>query len=265
MNAIIGCAVNYQWADLWPLVCSTPGQIVLLVGDNTSRATIDILEEHGVLVVPCSLRGFSPPFLDPWVDDSAILRPWRLGPMRLVCSRFAAIYALLRRMGERFDNVLLTDTRDVISTGNIWSHPWPNAISLFREWEGVNIGKCPYNSAAIREHYGEGLLSEMKDRPIICSGSILGPVGLIMAFLEQMLTEYAGQNCMRSGIIDQGVTNVLAHRNNLPYHTWDNESSPLYNIGYMPAGTPRLEGRLMIHQYDRPWHKPIAEQLLGAI
>jgi hypothetical protein len=265
MNCIIGCAVNYNWSDLWPLVKSTPGQIVLLVGDDTTPATISILEEHGVIVLPCTMKRGEPPFLDPWVCDLDILQPWHLGRMRLVCARFAAIYAYLRRHGNKFDSVLLTDTRDVISLGDIWQHPWPHAINLFREWEGVKIGQCPYNSAAIRDHYGPGMLNEMKERPIICSGSILGPVTLVVAFLEAMLTEFAGINCQRPGIIDQGVTNVLAFRNHLPFHEWDNEDSPIYNIGYMPAGTPKMDGRLMVHQYDRWQHKELSEALLSAI
>lgn len=279
-DAIIGCAAGYEWSDLWPFVCSArknapASQVILLVGEGsagvrTSRATIEILEDRGVWVVPCSLATGQPPFLDPWAKDAELLRPFGLGRMRLVISRFAAIYAFLRTQWHLLEGgrVLLTDTRDVLTTGDIWSWTWPeDRVSLFREWSGMNIGRCPYNSAAIRTAYGAEVAEWMSNRPILCSGSILGPVGLVQGLLEAMLKEFARINCMAAGILDQAVLNVLAARWAVPVREWDNTESPVLNVGYMPGGTPDVTAPpvAMIHQADRPWHAELLAKLLAEI
>lgn len=264
MNAIIGCATGYNWDQLWPFVCSTPAKKILFIGGETTRLTKALLEEHDVWLVPATLTTGFPPFTAPYLHDAKRLARFNLPKMKLVLSRFAATWAFLETHGQEFEQVLLTDTRDVISRGDVFDFEWPkDKVNLFREWDAMTLGKCPYNRAAINSCYGTRY-NELLGRPIICSGTILGPSGLIRDFLELMLREFATFDGTRPGILDQAVVNILAATRPELVHEWPAHESPIRTIGYYPQ-TPDLTGGRFIHQGDRPWHKAAWDKLLEAI
>jgi hypothetical protein len=265
MNAILGCAYNYNWDVLWPFVCSTPAKKILFTGGKTSRLTHALLEEHDVWVAPCFLETGLPPFVSDYLHDKARLARFKLPKMKIVLSRFAAMWAFLEAHCQEFDYVLLTDTRDVISTGDVFDFPWPtDKVSLFREWDKMTLGTCPYNRAALLSAYNAQVVEEMKGLPIICSGTILGPVRLIQNFLELMLHEFATFDCTRQGILDQAVVNVLAYRRPELVQVYNANESAIRTIGYYPQ-TPDLTGAKFAHQGDRNWHKPTWDRLMEAI
>ena len=78
----------------------------------------------------------------------------------------------------------------------------------------ANIGKSNYNSRWIRGAYGQAMLSQMKERPVVCSGSTIGDAVAIEAYLRAMVAQFDTTGCKQVGC-DQGMHNYLYYSNSL--------------------------------------------------
>ena len=135
----------------------------------------------------------------------------------------------------------------------------------------ANIGKSNYNSRWIRGAYGQAMLSKMKDRPVICSGSTIGDAVAIEAYLRAMVAQFDTTGCKQVGC-DQGMHNYLYYSNSLEgvegiceVITYKQGQGIVNNLAAMRNSPLRQQGVLVdgnvinwdssisavAHQYDR--------------
>lgn len=250
MNAIIGASYGYQWEHLWPFVVSAekhaPSCRVVLLSHGANAETLARLEEYKVWVVPVEP---SPPYCASYIDEAHHLKDYRLPGMHIVCSRFVAAYCFLCVHQHEVDNALLVDVRDSLVGGDPFDFGWDSCrANVVREDDRMTIGSCPYNRDAIQRVGGD--LAEFQDKPIVCSGAIIGNTRRLMRFLEAMMRRYETFNPSRL-MDDQGVTNWLVHKEPSVVKAWDADATPIYHAGYVPAERMAWHDKAIVHQYDR--------------
>lgn len=193
------------------------------------------------------------------------------GPVFYFASlRFVLYHEYLLKHQDQFENVLLTDCRDVYFQRDPFSENLGPGVHCFLEAKRQIIGKCPANSRMVRTAFGPEVLRELADAPVSCAGTLLGDIASILKYLETMV-ELLCKIITMTSIIDQGVHNFIIHRRLLPFlHLHDNYSSIVFTAGCEGGDSIRLNDRneiirqdggvySMLHQYDR--HAGIRDKL----
>ncbi len=241
---VLGAAVGLHRAHILPFLlslqsCGFSGETVLYV-DLLEDEARETLKRFGVrlLTLPedSPLRGA-------WVNNS----------------RYFIYELFLARAQQPYRHVLLTDVRDVLFQRNPFLIDTGNMLGCFLE--AAAIGDCSTNSGWIRAAFGEDALARMQDKPIVCSGTTLGPAPCIRDYLSRMTAHLRGLDLDNRGI-DQGVHNYLVHVEGIEdLRLFTNGSGPVLTMGHMPGLfhvradglVCREDGEVahVLHQYDR--------------
>ncbi|MFT5114927.1 MAG: hypothetical protein ACI8P9_004270 [Parasphingorhabdus sp.] len=127
------------------------------------------------------------------------------------------------------------------------------------------IGNCRFNRTWIRDLYGEEMMNELKDKNILCSGTILGSrerVISLLEFINNEIKEHGPRldHHKNKTIIDQGVYNFFCHVNAEIIKIVDNQTGPILTAGYKQNFRVTKDGELIngdgdsfsiVHQHDR--------------
>lgn len=185
--------------------------------------------------------------------------------------RFAYYYDYLEKNRARFQNVLLTDCRDVYFQRDPFAEPIAPGIHCFLEARTQIIGTCPHNTRMFQKTFPQGVLAKLAKFPVSCAGTTLGDVESILVYLKAMIETLCAAEKMYSGS-DQAVHNYLIHQGLLPQlHLHDNYGGLVFTAGCESAESIRLnqQGEVIrndssaysiLHQYDR--HKDLCTSLL---
>jgi hypothetical protein len=250
-NLILGMATNYTVASLGPFVRSLrrsgyADEVVLLVSDLDSE-TAEFLKQYDVTC-----------------QD---IREFKARGVDISLERYAYYHHLLKSLGNQnryVDNVFITDVRDVIFQGNPFSDAPTGEVVVYLEDRSMALDTCPINSNWLRAGFGDHAVFELRGHRISCSGTVLGTWNGILRYLLLMqLTTFecaAPARLMRG--IDQGIHNVIIHRNRLQPVTVAENGEHVFTMGYVPDTsviiTPEKKvadssGRVcsVLRQYDR--------------
>jgi len=243
---ILGTAAGYHYGDVRPFLRSLfesgfSGRLVLFVSETT-RDT-ERMAASGAILLPLA-------------DPDA--------PGELPCNALRHFRYLdhLESLAERFDRILLTDVRDVVFQSDPFARPWTDGLHCVLEDRRMTLGACPHNSRWIREHLGGDVLARLADKPISCSGTVLGDHQSVLRYLRALtarMLPFAGGERMAG--FDQGVHNLLAHELPPCRLTLHDNAGPVLTLGYT-KGEPALddegfvlneagERSAIVHQYDR--------------
>jgi hypothetical protein len=184
--------------------------------------------------------------------------------LHIMLERFFLAHEILRAHRHLLDNVLLTDSRDVILQRDPFAAFNGNLVSGLEE---KTIGDCPINSRWIQDVYGNRVHAELSDRPVVCAGVTLGSARAVEEYLLEMCREI-WRRLPKVALIaqyDQGIHNYLIHRDRIKVELADNRSGLIATLHYEdPASiaTDGLEGVItvhgkapaIVHQYDRHRH-----------
>ena len=206
----------------------------------------------------------------PFMDKLLIVTIPLSGPAHLPLNtrRFVCFKEYLALNGIP-EQLIVTDIRDVIFQTNPSIGLSRFGVHSYCEYEGMTIGKCPYNGKWIRDAYGKDILLQLSDNNIICAGVINGNGHLMYDYIKRMVDELFRLPPTLG--FDQGVHNYLTYT--IPDLTivHANEYGPVYTVGYMPREILHLteDGKLLnrmgepcvVHQYDR--HKNLAAAFKG--
>ncbi|MBD2179958.1 hypothetical protein H6S82_25415 [Planktothrix sp. FACHB-1355] len=179
------------------------------------------------------------------------------------CNRYAIYYLYLSKYGEKYANVMLSDVRDVVFQGDPFDFEFEDgSLNCFLEEGEKTIGDSEGNAQWIREGFGEDALPKIADKSISCSGTTIGSIDAIMAYLKAMIDAFV-QLKYHSWGIDQGVHNYIIYQglvkkvkfyNNfrgpiLTMHYTNEEKLQFDSNGYLrnDDGSPIK----VLHQYDR--------------
>jgi hypothetical protein len=186
---------------------------------------------------------------------------------RSVHARRYAIYLdYLRPRLARYDQLMISDTRDVVFQRNPFDGIAGPQCHFYLESAVRTIGADPTNSRWVRGCFTAAEAAALADRRISCSGITIGSTTAVVAYLERMKARIAAMPMRIYREIghgyDQAIHNFLVHldpaidgvlmENNGHIATMALEPRTLYRLDD-DAGIRAADGRLfpICHQYDR--------------
>jgi hypothetical protein len=245
-NLILGIGRNYSISDLRPFVRSARKfhdcRILMVVNNDPELGKA--LEAEGV---DCLLEDVS----------SSLGRP------HMNFARVADYVAVLQAVSGQVDRVFLADTRDVVFQADIFQALPDVPMIFFEEGKDFSLESAGWNGNAIRRTFGLGVYEQIKNREVICSGTVLGRHDVTLMYCWQKLLfgqMVRRRHHMRSGV-DQATTNAIARLDLVPSSVvmpYDGAVATLSgrNTNFLSV----VDGRLVtatggipaaIHQYDR--------------
>lgn len=194
--------------------------------------------------------------------------------------RYWAYLRELRRVGNGYTNILLTDVRDVVFQADPFDRiPMPReGLLLFTENHGMPIRDESATRNWIEVTYGRARTEAILSFPTLCSGTTIGNSASMITYLEAISDELLRHTHSVANFpgIDQGVHNWLYHHQQLPparlCHTFE---GPVATLGTESIESFRFDTsqRLLnrdglpvpiVHQYDRhPSLERSLEEWLG--
>jgi hypothetical protein len=178
--------------------------------------------------------------------------------------RFELFARYLRQFGERYDDVLISDVRDVV----FQAHPFASMMSkdchFFLEGASKTIGNEPTNTHYMQLFLAPAEVEAIAAHRISCCGVLLGGTRAMQAYLERMTARLrAVPMAVRRKIgADTAFHNLIAHvthevpavivENNVLVATMGIEPASRYLVGADGRIRTR-DGHLpaILHQYDR--------------
>ena len=190
------------------------------------------------------------------------------------CYRYSFYHEYLISLTEKYDYIMLADSRDVIFQRDISQYPFDQQYDLFFAEEEKVIRDCGINSGWIMDLFGQDALNEMKGNTILCSGTTIGKHHAILEYLDVMTKAVLEvkntflENHGYLGGIDQGIHNYIYHTGllrNLNIKTMHNRENLIYTVGHVSNDSKHRDflnrdsqfinefGVLCycVHQYDR--------------
>ena len=269
-NLILGTIANYDFEVLRPFLMTLrktgyAGDIVFFYS-NISEKTLQKLKGFGVALVPFSTVF---PYLDATFSKHIV---WpsngrRITSLKVHSLRFLLEYCYLTEYGDKYIYVMHTDTRDVIFQKDPFEFPIDKHLCCFTENEKMSIGDSEINARWIRTDFGDEMLVDLADKPIVCSGVTIGPVEAMLHYLQifiDTMVKYDVPKLVGSIEADQSVHNYIIHRNLVPdLMLYKNNAGPVLTLALEDRVYLTSDGLIrnqqgeipaVVHQYDRHWH-----------
>lgn len=176
----------------------------------------------------------------------------------VIFKRWSLAKEVIMKNYNVYDNIILSDTRDVIFQGNPFKYLSGKSLDLCLETKSIK--DCPdWNGRWIKNIYGQEMFEKIKENYIICAGITAGKKDSIIQLCDLMLKEH---NRLGKDFVDQAYLNVMYAKNILPEHilhhtgesfvatigssfgdtVLDNEGFLITKNGMRPS---------VVHQYDR--------------
>lgn len=251
-NLVMGVAKGYSWDMLEPFVASfekncRSAELVLFV-DDISDFTRDRMFQAGV---------WQQNFLDEMKGGIPNNTRWK------IFSDFIETH------GDAYEQIFITDTRDVIFQSDIFAAfgSLKNYLGLTTEADDIGGSKTGnrVNYNWLVDCFGEEAADKLRDRKIICCGTVIGTTAEMKIFCRELwkILEYK-----TTDVFDQAVTNYLAYNNLLPIEKLieiDVVSGEIFTNALVKDNRIRGDKILrgdggipsVVHQYDR--HKNLVE------
>ena len=186
--------------------------------------------------------------------------------------RYEIFYDYLKN--SNYDNILCCDSRDIYFQSNPFEFNFKKPINFFQE--DVLIKDCPYNSNWILKTYEKKGYELVKNKTILCSGTVLGQKEKMLDYLNLMKNNIKkfkykkslkylltfrrdpqGRGC------DQGHANYIVNNDLIKdYSFHSNENGPVATVFYLKKIQFDKHSNLLnsnyipysiVHQYDKRW------------
>lgn len=237
---------DYNWSVVRPFIRSLreqatfDGDIVLFTNNKPNEsgfkeADRNKLNEYQVTEIQVDLTQVAP-----WGQGFMMARFWQ--------------QEKTIRENPQWIRLVLVDTRDMIWQSNLGKFFQDDELHAQREEIVIQDDKW-FNSAGILASWGQEILDEVGDKPVLNSGSVWGGRNSLINLLEKMRSCGAKPNC------DQHALNMLIHRGIVGAIQHPNDGEYIWTIGAMPGAKHIFEsGRVYmpdsklppcVHQYDR--------------
>ncbi len=268
MSAVVlGLAVypiNNVWKSVKYLVKSTnknsPHSSIVLITAKLGHQDRELLVNNGVVVF--ELADLPPSNISRATQEGNELFLTWLKSMWV--KRHDYYLEVLKSLNN--SHVLLTDTRDVIITGDISKKIDVTNLVLSQEDNLRSLKSEPHNNKWLLDGYGSDLLNSIGNKRILCAGTVFGPRALILSYVEKMMAEINRLGFeLANNIGDQPIHNFLAHMGHFPdfevstaERGWiksvgilDKINNDWFNIKNMDSNE---NSTIVLHQYDRHLH-----------
>ncbi|MDO7874166.1 hypothetical protein Q5H93_05430 [Hymenobacter sp. ASUV-10] len=258
-NLILGISDNYNYFHLSRFFeslykTSFDGHVCLFVGPNTGANTVRQLQKLGVETILYK-KDF------PYISQPHPANfPALPDPIHIYNFRHFLYYDYILKHEQDFDNVLLTDVRDVVFQKDPFDFPIASQLYVAMESRDKRIGSCQYNSKWVLNGYGQEKLDELAEQIVSCAGTTLGPMAQIKRYLHTLLSAILELKDAY-GCADQAVHNDLLHSGRIaPVRQLYNDDTPILTVGAEFEFKLDPQGYLLdgkghrantVHQYDR--------------
>ena len=255
----MGIVENYDFYELEPFFATLrqtrfDGRLCIFAGPNITERTMRRMAGYGAEVIP---YGSSFPFIAEPHPKSPTFLP---EPIYIFNYRHFLYYDYLLKHPVEFENVLLTDVRDVVFQKDPFDPAIGGRLHVAMENKNIPIGECYYTRSWLLAGYGPPVLERLHESELSCAGTTLGPAPLIIRYLELMLAQVVAMKDAYD-CADQAAHNLLLHDGSLePVTRLYNFEGPILTVGTEPAYRLDDRGRLLnrdgsvialVHQYDR--------------
>jgi len=287
MNAIITAATGYTEADLriflWSVARNCGNTTVFTIVARRDRQSIEKLCTKYPFVRPIyidssirkqfsRLANYRTRPVCTWLAQklskskySATSVPLRsLGQLavRIVHERFFIALQVLKSHPNVFENVLLTDCRDVVIQQDPFSLVDGKLVSGL---EPEIIRNERYTSKWIEAAYGKDVLNRVADKPVVCAGVTLGTAAQIEHYLTELCDEmwrHLPQMIFQDFGYDQAAHVYLIFEKELELELTSNQQGIIATISLEDTAGLVLDYNqelvkvgdrypAVIHQYDR--------------
>ncbi len=246
-NLIMGIVKNYWWYKIEPFYVSCAKYNgdncdIVAFTKNLSKYTYDRLHELGIHTID--------------IPDSYE----KTGPIDY---RYGLYIRLLEKKRREYDQVIFCDTRDVFFQSPLFPE------SAAEEYLGTAIeqGRImddEWNDRWMRERFGMEAYEELKEKQVLCAGTIWGSSEVIYHFCQSMIDCLEDPKYNFIDINDQTSFQYMVYKKMVPYgdakvHGSTLEDGPVATIG--TTDDYRTEGDVLIckadnrpaliHQWDR--------------
>lgn len=258
-NLVMGSGRGYSWYIFEPFVRSflqnVPDAELVLFVDEISDFTHNMIKSNGGGRIK----------LEPFPKDFNIESP--------INARWKTFLDYLEAHGDEYAQVLISDTRDVIFQGDVFSRLADKKNYIGYATEGANIGEDGINTKWLISQFGQAEAEKLANKKIICGGTVIGTPNEMKIFLSTM---WKSIQDVRSGSIDQGIYNYLVYNKLMPIENLveiDCWSGEILTAQLFHERNPiRLNGNLIlrgdgnipavVHQYDR---QPLTAMLVNSV
>lgn len=244
-NLVLGVAKGYDRYTLEPFVNSftknCPSAELVLFVDEVSYFTCDKLIRAGV-----TLKNF--PYEIDGIPNN---------------TRWKIFRDFLEVHGDEYEQIFITDTRDVIFQADIFDRfkgfsNWLGCVTEADDIRGSKFGnKINYNW--IVSCFGKAEADKLVDKKIICCGTVIGSAAEMKIFCRELWKILEHKT---TDIFDQATMNYLAYNGLLPIENLfelDVQSGEIFTNGLIKDNKIRGEFILrgdggipaVVHQYDR--------------
>ena len=175
---------------------------------------------------------------------------------------------------KNYNNILCCDSRDIYFQASPFDFNYQYSLNFFLE--DKKIKDCPYNSNWIIKSYGKSAFKDVRDKIILCSGTVLGSQEKMKEYLTLMKNKISQIKYKKSlkyfltlrrdpagKGVDQGHANYLINKGFIKgcgFYT--NNGGPVATVYYLKNiffdDDLRLlnslnKPYLIVHQYDKRW------------
>lgn len=249
-NFIIGLALNYSVEDLSNFVCSLrkvdkESRVILIVNADLDPAVVKYLDRNDIEYFPWVYKKY----VDP----------------HLLNSRFEIYSHIIQLLTNAESKIFLTDVRDVVFQKNIFDDVkfGENEITFFVESPFHLFKNCKVNSFWYLFAFGLKDYRKVKNKPVICAGTILGSRNAILKYLNNQIhiSKWLLETKMGAHYLntDQAIHNYIAYSCDFKCKL-DSEYNLVYTVSNdvnsdfkFDAQLARIDEQIpaVVHQYDR--------------
>ena len=198
-NLVLGVAKGYDWHTLEPFVNSfkknCPSAELVFFVDDVSEFTRDKLIRKGVIVekFPDGLDG---------IPNN---------------TRWKVFLDFLEVHGDEYEQIFITDTRDVIFQSDVFEQfaglsNWLGCVTEVGDIRGSTTGNT-INYEWIVSCFGKDEAEKIADQKVICCGTVIGSAAEMKILCRELWKILAHKT---TDVFDQAVMNCLAYNGLLP-------------------------------------------------
>jgi hypothetical protein len=252
-NLILGLAAGYHWEQLRIFVdsirnTSYKDHIALFFDSELDPRTMRQLKENDVECIH--------------FDRQQALSRSGINHIPLSLLRVSLYLEFLKERADNYQNVMLSDTRDVVFQKDPFAFDFRSSLCFFMEPEPTLIKDNDWNSIWIIAAAGTKVYQSISGNPISCFGTTLGPMDKVIEYL-QMIKRLSSKAKIMFWGIEQGMHNYIVHAKLIEgISCFSSEDGPVFTIGAGYTGNLQQDssGHFLnrkneiihaIHQYDR--------------
>ena len=257
-HLILSILHDYQYPVTEPFIRSLKGagykgDLVIFVSNTITKATKRTLKGLGVILIEYNTTY---PFMP---GNEQLLE--NIAPSITINNyRFIFYLKFLQENKDRYDNIMLTDIRDVIFQKNIFDLIQNDKIYYFLEDETQLFCTSKLNYDWYLNANGLEATNQIVDKNVSCAGIVIGAYEPVLKYLNYMKTKFKLRDDLNWGL-DQGVHNEYVHTISDSSALIIENSYPLVLTlgacsGYQQDEAGALinkkgEVYAVVHQYDR--------------